>query len=135
MAKHVLPSVEAQDEIWSDLVVSILSVNQYPLEKTYASLPALRSEGLCAPENLGRWDVEEIIARLKKAGLDRGPFMTSLFAVRLASLGVAVSTIGVAEFASLLLRKRRTEISQLLMPINGIGPRVLKNFFLLCQIE
>jgi hypothetical protein len=129
----ILPG-DAQDELWGDLVVSILSVNNWSLESAYAGLPGLQSGGLCSPENLVKWDVEEIVAGLKNAGFDRGPFMTTLFARRLASLGVAVGTMGVEDFSRSLSSKQRTKVSNLLMPINGIGPRVLANFFLLRQI-
>src|ERR1035438_7854416 len=85
-----------QKSPWEDLVVSILSVNQYSLEKTYAVAPLLRQGGLLSPENLSRWELEEIVARLKATGCDRGRFMTKLFAVRLASLGMAVESRGIA---------------------------------------
>jgi hypothetical protein len=135
MAQQIEPGIEVQDELWSDLVVSILSVNQYSLEKTYACLPALQSLGLCSPDKLGSWDVEDIIVWLKQAGLDRGPFMTALFAKRLSSLGVAVNAMGIADFTRSLSSKKCAEISELLMPINGIGPKVLSNFFLLRQVK
>jgi len=122
------------DDLWGDLVVSVLGVNQYKLELTYASLPSLRAAGICSPDNLARWVPEEIIERLKVAGLDRGPFMTTLFAKRLRALGVAAEKIGFSAFGAKLANKNRAEISELLLPINGIGPRVLNNFFLLRQI-
>ena len=82
---HRLPN--NLDEIWEELIVSILAVNNRSLEKTYALLPLLRKAGIVDPANLTRWDVEEVVARLKTAGLDWGSYMTRLFARRFVSLG------------------------------------------------
>jgi hypothetical protein len=124
-----------QNSPWEDLVVSILSVNQYSLEKTHAVAPLLRQGGLLSPENLSRWELEEIVARLKAAGCDRGRFMTKLFAVRLASLGMAVESRGIAICGRILSSNDPAAISDLLLPINGVGPKVLRNFFVLRGIR
>jgi hypothetical protein len=57
--------------------------------------------------------------------------MTNLFAVRLAWLGMAVESRGIAVCTRILLSKDPAAISDLLLPINGIGPKALRNFFLL----
>ncbi len=129
------PATCDQDSPWEDLVVSILSVNQYSLEKTYAVLFLLRQSGLLSPENLSRWELEEIVAGLKAAGCDRGPFMTQLFAVRLACLGVAIESRGIAVCRGIILSNDPAAIGNLLLPIKGIGPKVLRNFFMLRGIR
>jgi hypothetical protein len=55
----------------------------------------LRDNPWHAQAYLNKWELEEIVARLKSAGCDRGPFMTKLFAVRLACLGMAVESRGI----------------------------------------
>lgn len=125
----------AHDEVWCDLIVSILSVNNYSLDKAYTHVPALKSEGLSCPENLTKWDAGSIAQRLEGAGLQRGSFMANLYAQRLSSLGAAIKRVGIAEFTNTLSSDRRDDISALLAPINGIGSRVLKNFFLLRGID
>jgi hypothetical protein len=126
---------EFLDELWSDLVVAMLSVNNYPLEKAYVHVQGLKSAGLCSPENLSRLGEDDVVKRLEEAGCNRGAFMTRLFARRLWSLGAAVSTIGIARFTRIIAGNQRTEISNLLLPIYGIGPKVLENFFLLRRID
>jgi len=126
---------EFLDELWSDLVVALLSVNNHSLEKTYVYIQELKSAGLCSPGNLSRLEMDDIVKRLEGAGFNRGAFMTRLYAKRLWSLGAAVSKIGVERFTRVIAGNQRTEISNLLLPINGIGPRVLQNFFLLRQID
>lgn len=135
MTQHDRPATCDEDSLWEDLVVSILSVNQYPLEKTYAVISLLRQGGLLNPENLGRWKSEELIDRLRASGCDRGPFMTHLFAGRLSSLGLAVESTGVLLFRQILLSNDPQAISDLLLPIRGIGPKVLSNFLFLRGIK
>jgi hypothetical protein len=135
MSQTKRQQTDDQDSLWEDLVISILSVNQYSLEKTYPALPLLREGGLLNPENLSRWESAEIVARLKAAGCDRGPFMTELFASRLAFLGRDVNSRGIAVCSRILLSNDPTAISNLLLPVKGIGPKVLQNFFMLRGVE
>ena len=121
----------ARDNPWEDLVLSILSVNQYSLEKTYSHIEGLRQEGLVEPENLKSWTREQIALRLRRAGFDRGFFMTDLFADRLASLGSFVSSRGIEGCEIVLTSTDLSNIAALLMPVKGIGPKVLENFFVM----
>lgn len=123
------------DDVWEDLVVSVLAVNQYSLEKTYAIVGGLRESGLVSPQNLCAWEIDRIVSRLKFARCDRGAFMTPLFAGRLASLGKVVGARGISVCAEILAGKDFEEIRRLLLPINGIGPKVLRNFCLLRGID
>jgi hypothetical protein len=117
--------------LWEDLVAAILSVNQYSLEKTYARIEEIRRERLSEPDNLARWTPTEIELRLKRAGLDRGQFMTSLFADRLSSVGKYLQAAGIACCQEILAGGDADAIRKLLLPARGIGPKVLANFFLL----
>jgi hypothetical protein len=126
--------VQQLDNPWQDLVVSILSVNQYTLERTYQCIPELEKQGLFDPQNLIHWHQKEIMHRLKLGGCDRGQFMTNLFALRLASLGEFLRR-ELDTYAEVLSGRDARRIEELLMPINGIGPRVLSNFFLLREIK
>ena len=130
---HRLPN--NLDEIWEELIVSILAVNNRSLEKTYALLPLLRKAGIVDPANLTRWDVEEVVARLKTAGLDWGSYMTRLFARRFVSLGEVTKSNGIATCGNILLGNDPDTIRNLLLLVNGIGPKVMQNFFLLRGIS
>jgi len=122
------------DNPWEDLVISILSVNQYSLERTYQSLEGLRNEGLFDPRRLVGWDQKEIADRLKSAGCDRGSFMTNLFALRLANLGALIESKGIEECAKVISACDTRAIEELLLPVNGIGPKVIANFYFLRDI-
>lgn len=120
---------------WDDLVVALLAVNQYSLEKTFALLDSLRAGKITDPEKLGQWTEAEMFLSLKSSGCDRGPFMTALFAERLCALGGLIRAMGVSECETVLTGHDRAKIEALLLPVNGIGPKVLKNFFVLRGLD
>jgi hypothetical protein len=132
---NVMSFTNTHDSPWDDLVVSILSVNQYSLERTYESMPQLREQGITNPSNLTRWGLSEIEERLRSAGCDRGEFMTRLFGERLAALGLLVRARGIDECERILAGRNAKAIEGLLMPVKGIGPVVLRNFFMLRNIS
>lgn len=119
------------DSPWEDLVISVLAVNQYSLEKTYACKQGLQEQELTDPSALSQLSQREISSRLRTGGCDRGEFMTDLFAKRLSALGEHVRSVGVEQSSDILAGKSRHKIEHFLEPVNGIGPVVLRNFFLL----
>jgi len=131
MGKTVGKNLGKNDDPWVDLVVSILAVNQYSLEKTYPYVDGLRQHGLFEASNLGSWDQSKIARQMKLAGCDRGEFMTNLFAVRLAALGVHIQRTGIEVSLAVISGGDRAAIEKFLSPVNGVGPKVLKDFFLL----
>jgi len=119
--------------IWEDLVISILSVNQYTLSNTYKSLKTLEAVGLFDPKNLIVWSIDEIEAKLKEGGCDRGDFMTHLFAERLVALSHLLQEKGVSSCEAILTGASVEDIDKLLMPVRGIRPKVLQNFLSLTR--
>lgn len=120
-------------DVWEDLVLAILSVNNYSLEKAYSAVDSLRGEGVFDPKKLARWTLEEIALRLRRGGYDRGEYLTKLLANRLMSLAVFVDRVGIEEAERILTTYGKTEIGQFLQPVSGIGPQVLVNFSVLRQ--
>ena len=128
-------NADPADDPWSDLVVSMLSVNQFPLERAYALLPGLQSEKLTDPAELSKRTPPEIYAKLIAAGYNRGEFMTYLFAERLVSLGTFVQSAGIANCETVMKGHDARALEKLLLPINGIGKVVMENLFLLRKIS
>lgn len=124
-----------QDGPWDDLVISILAVNQYSLERTYVLLQGLREQKVTDPNSLASWGPEEFEMRLRAAGCERGSFMTNLFAQRLAALGALVRRIGIVECEKVIGSRDARAIENLLLPVKGIGPVVIRNFYSLRQIR
>ena len=135
MKETKLARNSASDNPWEDLVVSILSVNQYSLERTYRCLEALREQGLLDPNKLMRWGQADIVNRLKSAGCDRGVFMTNLFGLRLCNLGALIQRSGVDACTEIISSSDAKSIEELLLPVNGVGPKVIANFCLLRNIN
>jgi len=131
MSARPLQGTGTLDSPWEDLVISVLAVNQYSLEKTYACKEGLQTQELTTPATLLELAPAEIERRLKAGGCDRGAFMTNLFAKRLAALGAHVRSVGIEKSTIILAGISRQKIEQFLEPVNGIGPVVLRNFFLL----
>ena len=128
-------STAQSDNPWEDLVIALLSVNQYSLERTYPLLEGIRAEKLADMQHLAAWTVPQIEERLKAAGCDRGSFMTGLFAQRLHSLGEYIERHYIARCELTLRSGDVRAIETLLLPVNGIGPVVLKKFYLLRGIS
>lgn len=131
MAERDAIAKEGNDDAWDDLVVSILSVNQYSLESTYRFIGGLREQEVFNPSRLMLWGQGEIVERLRAAGCDRGSFMTNLFALRLAHLGALIGSRGLDVCAKIISGSDTKAIEDLLLPVNGIGPKVISNFCLL----
>jgi hypothetical protein len=131
MKDNVSKSIQPTDEPWGDLVVSMLSVNNWSLEKTYRFVDDLRTRGLFDPKTLACLEQDEIVVRLKKTGYDRGTYMTSLFALRLTCLGHFVKEKGVDICTKGISVMDGKAIEQFLACVNGIGPKVIANFCIL----
>ena len=118
-----------RNDPWPDLVVAMLSVNNFPLEKTFAIFEALGSQGLFEPNNYLNSTPDEIAQRLVASGYDRGPTLTMMFGQRLASLREICGDIAGAQ--RILAFGSRAEVAGLLKSVTGVGPAVLRKFFML----
>jgi 3-methyladenine DNA glycosylase/8-oxoguanine DNA glycosylase len=114
---------------WPELISAILSVNNFPIAKTFALWERLNSNGLFNPINYTRWSRDDIGRRLVASGYDRGPMMTDLFAARLASVKYLVEDIDLSQ--SVLLYGSPADVASLLSSVKGVGPKVLESFLLL----
>lgn len=114
---------------WPDLVMAMLSVNNYPLTRVFTLFDALKANGLFDLSNFACWSREEIAVRLGAAGYDRGDAMMAIFVDRLSSLGRLSDELAANEL--ILTKGTKTEITKLLNRVKGVGPKVLMNFFLL----
>ena len=117
--------------VWADLVVALLSVNNYPAERTYKLLDALGNAGLAEPDKLASFSEEEIARKLCAAGYKRGVFLTGVFAERLAALGRFVRAHGREQCEPILEGQDYERVRTLLSSVKGIGPTVVKTFIAL----
>lgn len=123
-----------KDTIWEDVIISILSVYSSTLEKTFARKPKLAAEGLLDIANLMKWTSSEIVVKLSNAWPERAG-LNNIFADRLEALGQYLKTKDLAKCHKVLSGKDKKAIADLLLPIKGVGPMVLNNFFSLRELQ
>jgi hypothetical protein len=116
---------------YESLIVAMLSVNNYPLEKTWKIRAGLEKEGLFDPKTLASLSLENLFERLRRAGYDRGEFLTDLLAARLQSAGEFLVAYGIDNATRALSHGSAEDVQAMLKKVRGIGPSVVRNFLLL----
>jgi 3-methyladenine DNA glycosylase/8-oxoguanine DNA glycosylase len=111
-----------------DLVVAMLAVNRWSLERTAALSAKLADEGFGNPSLVLSTDAEELAGRLEAAGYQRGTFMQTLLANRIVD---AASKFDEGYLKQLEREHATQRIRAFLIRINGVGPEVVGNFLLL----
>jgi hypothetical protein len=74
-----------ENRVFLDLVVAMLAVNRWTVEKAVSITDGLRDAGLSDPAAVGSMTVDEVTARLAQAGYKRGRYMEQLLALRIVS--------------------------------------------------
>ena len=121
------------DDFWKYLIISLLSVNQYKLSKTYLKVNELESAGLFIPSNLVEWSQEKIIEKLIEAQCDRGEFMNNIFSSRIKEIGYTINIYGQTYCEQVFFSQDKEEIKKILIGIKGVGNVVISNFFILIE--
>jgi len=124
------PQADSSDVagVWEDLVIAMLSVGGFPVEKVLKLRDSLERAGLVDPRNLSSWDEARVTRELTAAGYERG-MLTGMYAERLCA---AMRSLAVEECLHenqmLLERADQGRVADLLLPQKGIGPAVLRTF-------
>ena len=118
-------------QVYEALVIAVLSVNSYPLEKAWEMRATLEKVELFNPTRLASLRKEEIGERLQQAGYDRGQFLTDLIASRLQSVSQYLVELGLQSATHILASGGTEEVRSMLIKTRGIGPTVIRNFLLL----
>ncbi len=121
-----------ETDCFTDLVISLLAVNGWNLEKAGGLLDTLRGQGLTDPSVISGRLYGENAKSLEAAGYSRGEYMISLLTDRIIAAAKHWRERNLGE------ELRRAEahrdvrrISELLEPINGVGKVVVSNYLLL----
>ena len=122
----------ASSDIVDALVISLLAVNNYQLDKAWALLPSLKSNGLTDPAQVAGADVGDLTVRLASAGYDRG-MLTGLFAERLRQLMISVLSEAFGGLRDAIQANDQKKFSDLFCAFPGVGPRVCSNAWLLLK--
>jgi hypothetical protein len=116
-------------EVFEDLLISVLAVNNYSLNKAYALCERLRDVGLSDLlfVSVDLPDADDIYKRLAEAGYDRGEYIGSLISARIAAIMRAIKHEGCNEFLLCLMADSAT-VNAKLGGLYGVGPKVVSNF-------
>jgi len=125
-----MPSESGQiNEILQDLVVSVLAVNNYSLDKAYRLCGRLQKLGLFDLSTVSGDPLSagEIRAKLIAAGYCRGEYIETLISKRIERIFGSIKDRGCADFL-LSLDCDSDLVAQRLSGLYGVGPRVVSNF-------
>jgi endonuclease III-like uncharacterized protein len=120
--------------VLEDLIISILSVNNVSIDKTYSHIESMRKEGIFDPLKLSKLSIEDIGNNLKKAGYDRGG-VNYIIAERLLDLGKKILSEGQDNFEKNLSDKNKSSLKDFLLSLRGVGNKVVDNFFVLRDLK
>jgi hypothetical protein len=113
-----------------DLLVAVLSVNNYAVTKTWELLPGLRQSGLTDPMAVADMDAAAVLRRLQSAGYVRGG-ITDIVAPRVQTLMARVASGELDMLPGLVDAGRRDDARQVLLRLDGVGPRVAATAWML----
>ncbi len=126
---------KANHEAVQILILALLAVNNYSLEKVYDCRNKFEQEGILNLEKVSNWTNEGAAEALARAGYDRGPFMNALFADRLLSTCRFLQEGGLNGFSKAVESRSISEVASTLKDVRGVGPVVLRNFSFLMDWE
>ena len=118
-----------EQELVSDLMLSLLAVNRWTLEQSAGILPALRKHGLLDLNQVSRRSNEEVTRRLEAAGYRSG--LCKVVAPRWRATAQSLSAGGLATLAELDRSGRTSDIRDFLLKLAGVGPMVVNSYLAL----
>lgn len=110
-----------------DLVMAMLSVDSWTLEKSFEIREQLEREGFFALESLAERSPTDVFERLERAGYARGDFMICTMSDRLLHMADLLAGDGLPELLG-LVESKGPELDTFLQQIKGVGPAVVRKF-------
>jgi endonuclease III-like uncharacterized protein len=120
-----------EDEIVADLIVALLTVNQWTVGQAAALLSSLRSNGLLDLSSIHRLSQDDIATRLAASGYQRGGFMCRLMADRIRCVAEALRAGTLETLLKCEQSDDRDGMTRCLLPLKGVGPQVVAVFLAL----
>jgi hypothetical protein len=108
------------------LLMALLAVNNFSLEKAWGLLPRMRETGLTDPARVVAMNTPVVVGALTGAGYDRKR-LTWLFAERVKALMHAIQKGDLAGLAAAVAACDEETATRLLLGVRGVGPRVAEN--------
>jgi hypothetical protein len=108
------------------LLVAVLSVSQYSIDRVQRMVPAFRETGLTDPARAATMDLGEITVALSRSGYNRG-LLTSMYGERVQALMKAIQNGQLHELSAAIVSADESAFVTRLRCIYGIGPKVAAN--------
>src|SRR5262245_60874567 len=83
-----------RDDVASDLLMALLAVNSWTLEKVGRLYSSLQEQRLLDVNVVSRLDIDEVRDRLTTAGYRRGPVLGAMMALRMQEVSLALANGG-----------------------------------------
>lgn len=112
----MLPAARVQD-----LVVALITVNQYPVDRAVALMPAFGEHGLLNPSVVACMGQEQIVEGMKDAGYARGGYLP-IVSHRLIQLMKAVESGALDSLPTFAASNDRAGFVAKLRDLHGFGP-------------
>jgi len=123
------------DSIAENLLIALLAVNNWSLERVFDVRGPLRDVGLMDFETVRALSEDEVADRLAAGGYARGEYMNRLMAVRILSMATVLSTAELARLSEHFREGRQDAIDATLNSIKGVGPSVRRSFWALQGLQ
>lgn len=122
--------MEISQESIDAILVALLAVQQYSLDRAWSLLPKLEKAGLTDPKKVVKANLGALVVKLTESGYERG-LLNGLMAPRVQNLMMAVVAGELDAFDELRGTGDRQAAIELLCRVKGIGPKVANNAWLL----
>jgi hypothetical protein len=119
------------DSIRENLLIALLAVNNWSLERVFELRGQLRDAGLLDFDTVCALSEEEVATRLASAGYARGDYMNRLMAIRVLSMASVLSSDELARLSKGVQDGRMDAMNATLDRIKGVGPSVRRAFWAL----
>ena len=124
-------SAAKRDDVSSDLLMALLAVNSWTLERVSGLYESLRKNGLFDVSILSGLTPEQIQGRLSAAGYERGPVLGRMIASRVQNLAVALFEGGDQLLVDCEASRDISATRAYLLQLHGVGLTVVENYLLL----
>jgi hypothetical protein len=122
---------QTHGDLFLDLVVAMLAVNRWSLERAHALSANLAATGFGDQVMISHIDVPAIARLLDVAGYSRGEYMRTLLARRIKDAAMRFAKLDPSALTEMEGARDVSGLRDVLMQIEGVGPQVFDNFRIL----
>jgi endonuclease III-like uncharacterized protein len=120
------------NERFADLVIAMLAVNGWHLDKVGDLMNSLEQNGLTNPNTVASRAFTENAKCLESAGYSRGDYMVSMLTERIESAAqYFINHDNITKLADVEASRDLKRLRECLEPIKGVGKMVIENYALL----